>query len=78
MLVRLLKGEILRAETWTLITFFNINANATKLGDFFLKSSGNNFMTFHCPLDLMFPWQPYFGKHVFSQNFNFSYFKIKQ
>ena len=22
-------------------------------------------MTCHCPCDLMFPWQPYFDRHVF-------------
>ena len=35
-------------------------------------------MTYHCPRDSTFPWQPYFDRHVFRQNFNFSYFKIKQ
>ena len=34
-------------------------------------------MTLGSPYDLTFPWQPYFDKHVF-QNFDFTYFKIKQ
>ena len=31
-------------------------------------------MTCHCPLDLTFPWQPYFDRHVFSK-FQFLLFK---
>ena len=33
-------------------------------------------MSCHCPGDLTFPWQPYFGRNVF-QNFKMSYFKIE-
>ena len=56
------------AATLDIDNFFNIKANATKLGDFFLKIIWQQFdMTRHCPRDLMFPWQPYsyFDRHVF-------------
>ena len=64
---------------WALITFFNIEANATKVGDFFQKFIWQRFdMTGHYPRDFTFPWQPYFERHVF-QTFNFSHYKkLKQ
>ena len=33
-------------------------------------------MASYCALDLTFPWQPYFDRHVF-QNFDFPCFKFK-
>ena len=36
-------------------------------------------MTYHCPRDLVFPWQPYFDRHVFNlkikQKLSYSIFK---
>ena len=44
---------------------FNIKANNTKPGDFFLKITQQQFgMTCHCPRDLTFPWKPYFDRQV--------------
>ena len=37
-------GRILPAATLDVINFFNIKANATKLGDFFQNLSGNNLI----------------------------------
>ena len=58
--------------------FFNVEANATKLNDFFLKPFGMTFgITFVGPINLTFQWQPYFGRHGFS-NFDFvaNFFRI--
>ena len=61
----LIKGE----EAPSDLTLFRPGGGAT-WRRLFPKFIWQQFdITYHCPRDLTFPWQPYFERHVF-QNFN--------
>ena len=69
---------ILPAATLNVNNYSNIEANASKPGDFFQKIILREFnVTYSSPRDLTFPWRPYFDRRDF-QNFHLPYFKIKQ
>ena len=59
-------GRILPAATLHANNVLNIRANATKLGDFFLKLSGNNLIG-HISVHMTWRFQgnQYFDRHVF-------------